>query len=91
LIEFAGRQGMGISPGQIATDMLMLAFKGENEDERRAALAYLRHSPSEGIIADFYRAYFGSDRDLKEMVYHTLKDYACGGVQLPPPMQFGLG
>ncbi|MDX9991752.1 MAG: HEAT repeat domain-containing protein [Anaerolineales bacterium] len=91
LIEFAGRQGLGISPGQVATDLLMLAFKSENEDERRAALAYLRHSPSEGIIADFYRAYFGSDRDLKEMVYHTLKDYACGGVELPAPMQFGLG
>lgn len=91
LIEFAGRQGMGISPGQVANDILMQAFKGENNDERRAALSYLRHTPNEGIIGEFYRAYFGDDRELKEMVYHVIKDYASGGAQLPPPMQFGLG
>lgn len=91
LIEFAGKQGMGISPGQVATDMLMLAFKSENDDEKRAALAYLRHTPSEGIIGEFYRIYFGDNHEMKEMVYQTLKDYARGGVQLPPPMQFGLG
>ena len=91
LIEFAGRQGMGISPGQVATDMLILAFKGDNDDEKRAALSYLRHTPSEGVIGELYRAYFSDNHEIKETVYHTLKDYARGGTQLPPTMQFGLG
>lgn len=91
LIEFAGKQGMGISPGQIATDMLLLAFKGENYDEQRAALSYLRQTPSEGIIAELYRAHYSDDHELKELVYQTLCDYARAGVQLPPPMQYGLG
>lgn len=91
LIEFAGKQGMGISPGQIATDMLLLAFKSENDDEKRAALTYLRQAPSEGVIAELYRAHYGSDPELKEIVYHTLSDYARAGVELPPPMQYGLG
>ena len=91
LIEFAGRQGMGISPGQVAADILLQAFKSQNEDEQRGALLYLRQTPSEGIISELYRAYFGDKPELKEMVYHTLSDYARGGVQLPPPMQYGLG
>jgi len=91
LIEFAGKQGMGISPGQIASDMLLLAFKGENYDEQRAALSYLRQMPSEGIIAELYRTHYGDNHELKELVYQTLGDYARAGVQLPPPMQYGLG
>jgi HEAT repeat protein len=91
LVEFAGRQGMGISPGQAATDMLIQAFKGENPEEQRAALAYLRHKPSEGIIGTLYNAYYIIDHPQREMVYQTLKEYAAGGVQLPTPMQFGLG
>jgi HEAT repeat protein len=91
LVEFAGRQGMGISPGQAATDMLIQAFKGENPEEQRAALAFLRHKPSEGIIGMLYNAYYVIDHPQREMVYQTLKEYASGGVQLPAPMQFGLG
>jgi HEAT repeat protein len=91
LIEFAAKQGMGISPGQVATDILLQAFKSENYDEQRAALSYLRHKPSEGIIGAFYHAYFSQDPVMKEMVYQTLKEYAGAGVKLPPPMQFGLG
>jgi HEAT repeat protein len=91
LVEFAGRQGMGISPGQIAMDILLQAFKGDNPEEQRAALSYLRHKPSEGIIGTLYHAYFVNDHPQKEMVYHILKEYASSGVQLPSPMQFGLG
>jgi HEAT repeat protein len=91
LVEFAGRQGMGISPGQIANDILMMAFKSENEDEQRAALSYLRHTPSEGIISTLYQLYFGPKTDLRETIYHVLREYAQGGTQLPEPMQYGLG
>jgi HEAT repeat protein/energy-coupling factor transporter ATP-binding protein EcfA2 len=91
LVEFAGRQGMGISPGQPATDLLLQAFKGSNHDEQRAAIAYLRHTPSEGIVAELYRAYYGDKPELRELAYQTLCDYARGGFKLPPPMQFGLG
>jgi hypothetical protein len=91
LVEFAGRQGMGISPGQATMDMLLQAFKGNNPEEQRAALAYLRHKPSEGIIGTLYHAYFVNDHPQRELVYQILKEYASGGVSLPAPMQFGLG
>ncbi len=91
LVEFAGRQGMGISPGQAAMDMLLQAFKGNNPEEQRAALSYLRHKPSEGIIGTLYHAYFVNDHPQRELVYQILKEYASGGVSLPAPMQFGLG
>src|SRR3989304_5612952 len=46
LIEFAGKQGVGISPGAQATDIMLLALKDEGAETRLAALPYLKFTPS---------------------------------------------
>jgi hypothetical protein len=91
VIEFAGRFGMGVSPGQPATDVMLLALKSEKFDEQRGALAYLRRMPSEGVIAGLYHAYFGSDPELREEIHAILSAFASGGIALPDPAKFGLG
>jgi HEAT repeat protein len=91
LIEFAGKYGMGIIPGQPATDIFLLALKDENPEYRQAALNYLRYSPTEGVLAALYPHLFGTDPELKEGIYQILSEMALGGVRLPPPQQFGLG
>ncbi len=91
LVEFAGRHGMGITPGQQATDLLLLALKSEDEAEHQAALRYLRLTPSEGVIAAFYQIYFGPDTTLRQEITYALADFAYAGVPLPDPHQFGLG
>jgi HEAT repeat protein len=91
LIEFAGKHGMGIIPGQPATDIFLLALKDENPEYRQAALTYLRSAPSEGVLAALYPHLFGNDSDLKEGVFQVLSEMALGGIRLPPPRQFGLG
>ncbi|NCP87598.1 NACHT domain-containing protein [bacterium] len=91
LIEFAGRHGMGVTPGQPATDLLLLAIKGEDDIERQAALRYLRLTPNEGVIAAFYQIYFGQDLDLRQEITYALTDFAYAGITLPDPHQFGLG
>ena len=54
LIEFAGKQGMGISPGVPATDLLIKALKHGSAEERLASLAHLRRTPSEGVVKAMY-------------------------------------
>jgi len=91
LIEFAGKYGMGIIPGQPATDIFLLALKDENPAYRQAALGYLRRSPSEGVLAALYPHLYGTDAELKEGVFQVLSEMALGGIHLPSPQQFGLG
>jgi HEAT repeat protein len=91
LIEFAGKQGVGISPGASATDILLLALKGDDPDTRLAALPYLKNTPSEGVITQLYAAMFKDDPELREYAYYALWEMGISGVKLPNPSQYGFG
>lgn len=91
LIEFAGKYGMGVVPGEPATDLLLLALKDENPEYRQVALHYLRHTPTEGVLAALYPHLFGTDAEMREGVFRVLSEMAMGGARLPAPQQFGLG
>lgn len=90
LIEFAGKQGIGISPGAPVTDILLKALKSEDPDMRLAALPYLKQTPNEGVVAQLYEAMYKDDAELREAVYYTLMEIAASGVKLPNPTQYGL-
>ncbi len=90
LIAFAGKEGVGISPGTPATDVLLLALKSEDVDEQLAALAYLRRTPSEGVINALYHAMYGSNIEMREAVFLALVEIAASGVSLPDPQAYGL-
>jgi HEAT repeat protein len=91
LIEFAGKQGMGISPGTPATDILLLALKGDEPEARLSALPYLRNTPTEGVITQLYNAMYRDDTKLREASYQILWELGTAGIKLPDPTQFGLG
>lgn len=91
LIEFAAKQGMGISPGVPATDILLLALKGEDADTRLAALPYLKYTPNESVIAQIYDAMYKDDPELRETAYNILWELGASGVKLPHPNQYGHG
>lgn len=91
LIELAGKYGMGIIPGQPATDIFLLALKDDNQEYRQAALKYLRYTPSDGVLAALYPYMYGTDTERKEEIFQVLSDMALGGTPLPDPRQFGLG
>ena len=90
LIEFAGKQGVGISPGSPAIEILLAALKSEVEEECLAALPYLKHTPSEGVITSLYHAMYRDDPKLREAVFIVLCELAASGIRLPDPQQFGL-
>jgi HEAT repeat protein len=90
LIEFAGKQGMGISPGSPATDILLLALNSDDPDARLAALPYLKKDPKEGTIAQLYTAMYRDDHELREAAYNVLWEIGASGVKLPHPTQYGF-
>lgn len=90
LIEFAAKNGMGISPGVPATDILLLALKGDDPDNCLAALPYLKFTPSEGVITQIYEAMYKGEPELREAAYNTLWEIGASGVKLPHPSQYGL-
>ncbi|MBI1794893.1 MAG: NACHT domain-containing protein [Chloroflexi bacterium] len=89
LIEFAGTQGTGISPGSPATDVLVAALKSPKDEERLAALAYLKKSPSDGVIKQIYGAMYGDDTEVREAAYIALWEIGASGYKLPHPTQYG--
>ncbi|HUI90215.1 MAG TPA: HEAT repeat domain-containing protein [Anaerolineales bacterium] len=90
LIEFAGTQGVGIPPGSPATDILVSALKNGKEEERLAALPYLKKNLTDGMIKEIYHAMYGDDIELREAAYMTLWEIGTSGYKLPDPTRFGL-
>jgi len=91
IIAFAGTQGLGVSPDKPSTDLLLLALKSGTEEERLASLAYLRMMPVEGVFGALYQAMYGSEPTLREAVFQTFAEMAARGVDVPDPVQFGVG
>jgi HEAT repeat protein len=90
LIEYAGTQGVGISPGAPATDLLVGALKSEKPEQRLAALDYLKQKPTDGIVKQIYAAMYSDDAELREAAFTTLWEIGCAGYKLPHPTQFGF-
>jgi HEAT repeat protein len=90
LIEFAGKQGVGISPGAPATNILLLALKSDDPDIRLASLSYLKRMPTEGVIKQLYDAKYKDDPELREAAYNVLWEIGLSGFKLPHPSQYGF-
>ena len=91
LIEFAGKQGVGIPRGGPATDVLLSAFKSGETEQRLAALPYLKRVANEGIIGALYNAMYGEDPEVREAAFYAIEEIGSNGTKLPHPNQFGLG
>jgi len=89
LIQFAGKQGVGISPGAPATDILLLALKSDDAETRLAALPYLKFTPNEGVVKQLYEAMYKDDPELREAAYNILWELGVSGAKLPDPSQYG--
>ena len=90
LISFAGERGMGVAPGKPAYDLLYQALQEGDEDQQLAALYYLRHKGNESTVLPLYHTYFSSSGDVREAAFEALLNLSAAGVDLPPPIQFGL-
>lgn len=91
LVEFAAKNGMGISPGAPVTDTLLLAFDEDNVELQLAVMPYMKLNPKEGVIAKLYGAMYKDEPEVREAAFTALWEVGTSGVKLPDPSQFGLG
>jgi len=91
LIEFAGNQGLGLTPGKSAAKLIVQMLRTGNEEQRLAALARLRRYMDSRMIPEIYNILFGSSGELRESAFNTLWYMSSAGIKLPSPSQFGLG
>ncbi len=87
LIAFAGTLGVGISPGAAATDVLLAALRSPNEEERLAALAYLKRTPTDAVLREMYAVISGDDEEMREAAFLGLWEIGSSGQKLPDPAQ----
>ena len=91
LIDFASERGMGISAGTPAIEMLVRVLKEGSRDQIYAALDLLWRLGEDEIFPEIYHLLFGEDQEVAEKSYNTLWHLAVTGVEIPPPIKFGLG
>ena len=66
-----------------------LLLQRRNPEERLAALAYLKRTPSDAVIREMYGAMFGEDAELREAAFIALWEVGASGQKLPDPATLG--
>jgi HEAT repeat protein len=83
VIAFAARQGVGVAAGVFPIEMLLHALKAGDEDERMAALEYLRGMHDPDILTAIFNALYEGVGTVKEAAANALYELAASGVTLP--------
>jgi len=91
LVEFASEQGMGISEGEPAREMLSKALRDGSPDQVFAALDNYRRNGEDNIFPAIYHLLYGEDQEIADAAYNTIWQIAATGATIPSPTQFGLG
>ena len=91
LIAFAKKQGLDVSRDKLPVDLLLLALKTGTEEERLAALAYLRIIPTDGVFSALYQAMYHGEPYIREVIFQIFSEMAARGVDVPDPVHYGVG
>ncbi len=90
LVTFAADRGTAVSPGKPAYELLFRALKEGTDDQKLAAIYYLKCKEDEGALLPLYQTYFSARGEVRERAWEALWSLSAAGVPLPPPFQFGL-
>lgn len=91
LIEFASKQGYGISPDKDVRDLLMQVIHSGTEEEILTSMDYLLSSPDEPYLVALLDLVYGQNSVLREAALCHLWLAAKSGYPPPPPQKIGLG
>jgi len=72
LIAFAAKRGLGISKGDPAIPLLLEAVANGNEDEKIAALWFLRHHRQDTVISQVFPLLFSNQIELRDTADYAL-------------------
>ncbi len=89
VLKFAGKQGVGITPGDKAIDLLLKALKSGTIDEKLGALIYLTRETDEGVIKGIYEVISTEQGVVCQAALYTLWYMSIGGTPMPSPAKYG--
>jgi hypothetical protein len=90
VLTFAGKQGVGITPGDKAVDLLLKALNTGTVEEKLGALIYLSRETGEGVINEIYNTVSTQQGVLGQAAAYALWYISIGGTILPNPAKYGL-
>lgn len=79
LLNYASKQGVGLSPNQSALPMLMDVLHHGTTHQVIASLEYLKHAPSDDLIRDLNKMVFSEDPSLQDAAISCLTYIKSGG------------
>jgi HEAT repeat protein len=80
LIAFAGELGLGVSPGKPADDLLRKALRAGTEEQKLAALDYLRLFGTQGDIPLIQVIQQNFPGELREAAFNTIWHLGAAGI-----------
>jgi hypothetical protein len=89
VLKFAGKQGIGITPGDKSIDLLLKALKSGTIDEKLGALIYLSRETDEGVINEIYDTVSTQQGILSHAASYSLWYISIGGTPMPSPVKYG--
>jgi hypothetical protein len=90
VINFASQQGVGVAGGMFPVELLVKVLKTGTEEERMAAVDYLRQVHDESAISSLVQTVYCDVEQVSEAALYSLWFLQVGGVKLPSPKQYGL-
>lgn len=72
LIAFAAKRGLGISKGDPAIPLLFEVLANGSDDEKIAALWFLRHHPQDKVISQIYPLLFSNQLEMRDTANFAL-------------------
>lgn len=93
LIQFAAKLGVGVGAGdsEQAAGLVLQALERGEPQERLYALEHLRLNARVEAISTLYHTFYASQDELREACFDALWHMSASGLELPSPVQFGLG
>lgn len=82
LVVFASEQGLGIAPGEPASNLLLSALAEGNPEQQRAALETLQAHPNQQALPQIYELMESGLGDLQTHAFDTLFAYAAQGIDI---------
>jgi hypothetical protein len=82
LLAFAGERGFGISPGSSANDLISMALNEGNEEQKLAALSYLKIQCEPISLEHIIRLIKTGKGEIKESAFNTIWQFNMAGIEI---------
>ncbi len=88
LVAFAGERGMGVAPGKPAVELVLLALKEGNEEQKLAAIYVLSRLGDNTSLVPLFQTFFASEGEIQNNALLGLWQIAGAGTEIPAPQQY---